>query len=88
MKMMSRSRYHALSWSFGRMRGHLRGTAQRTRRPRKAVAVCAVAEIRASPADDGARRSGKGSFGGLLPRAMRSIITIIRTGVVPRETDI
>jgi|HubBroStandDraft_5_1064220.scaffolds.fasta_scaffold2396371_1 hypothetical protein len=44
MKTMSWSRYHALSWSFTRMRSHLRGSRKRTRRagtsgPRRAKAA-------------------------------------------------
>jgi hypothetical protein len=79
MKTLSRSRYHALSWSFTRMRGDLRTSgAKRTRRARRAVVACA----------SGAARHGNGFQGGFLLRTLRSIIAVIRTGVVPGDTDI
>lgn len=71
MKTMSRSRYHALSWSFMRIRGHARGGAKRMRR-----------------AGNGGPRQAEAFPGGFLLRTFRSIITIFRTGVVPRKTDI
>jgi hypothetical protein len=82
MRTMSRSRYHALSWSFMRIRGHRRGGGvKRTRHAGKAVAAAAAA-----------RREGRGfqsgPTAGLLARALRSVITIFRTGVLPRDTDI
>jgi hypothetical protein len=93
---MSRSRYHALSWSFMRIRGHIRsGGVKRARHAGKAVAAAAPTATdslaaRASSAVPG--REGSGFQGepaeGLLTRALRSVITIFRTGVLPRDTDI
>jgi hypothetical protein len=76
MKTMSRSRYHALSWSFTRIRSRVRGGRKRTRRagngsPRRPMPFQSTAFQR-----------------GFLFRALHSLITIFRTGVVPRETDI
>ncbi len=71
MKTMSRSRYHALSWSFTRIRGHVRGGGKRTRR-----------------AGNVGLRQAKAFQSGFIARALRSLLTIFRTGVVPRKTDI
>ena len=81
MKTMSRSRYHALSWSFTRIRGHRRGGGvKRTRHAGRAVAPAAT------------RREGSafqgGPTAGLLARVLQSVVAIFRTGVLPRDTDI
>ena len=89
MKTMSWSRYHALSWSFMRMRAHLRGSGvKRTRCTGHAVAssvVPGVLVVRARSC--GSRQDGRG-LGRFLARTFRSIITFFRTGVLPRKTDI
>jgi hypothetical protein len=83
MKTMSRSRYHALAWSFMRIRGHRRGGGvKRTRHAGRAVATAAAAAGR----EGGAFRGGQTA--GLLARASQSVITIFRTEVLPRDTDI
>lgn len=96
MRTMSRSRYHALSWSFMRIRGHRRGGGvKRTHRAGKAVVVaaCTATDLLANRAGSAAPgREGRGFQGGpaagLLTRALRSVITIFRTGVLPGDTDI
>jgi hypothetical protein len=69
MKTMSWSRYHCLSWSFTRMRSHLRcGGRTRTRHAVTKAAISASAKVGADPhrshppaADNaGAGRSGPG----------------------------
>jgi len=87
MKTMSWSRYHALSRSLTRTRSHLRGSrSRRTRRIGKAVFASAVSE-----ADGGASRAARQDRGfrdGFPARALRSIVTFFRTGVLPADTDI
>ena len=80
MRTMSRSRYHALAWSFARIRSHRRaGSLKRTRYAGKAAA----------PAEPGCKGNGfRGGAAGFLARSWRSLITIFRTGVLPRDTDI
>jgi hypothetical protein len=94
MKTMSWSRYHALSWSFTRTRGHLRhGRVKRARRASKVAMVAASTDVlagRADKAEPGCRGSGFQGVPaqGFLARALRSVITIFRTGVLPGDTDI
>jgi hypothetical protein len=89
MKTMSRSRYHALSWSFTRMRGHLRGSGvKRTRRAGRAVTASVVSGAAADRAGNGAPRQAKGFGGEFRARMFRSIIAFFRTRVLPRDTDI
>jgi hypothetical protein len=71
MRTMSRSRYHTLSWSFMRIRGHVRSGGKRTGR-----------------AGNSGPQRPKALQVGFLARIFRSIFTNIRTGVVPRKTDI
>ncbi len=86
MKTMSRSRYHALSWSFSRMRGHLRGNgAKRTHRAGHAAAVGSGAA--ADWAGNGAPRQAKGFGGEFRARMLRAITAIFRTRVLPGDTD-
>ena len=93
MRTMSRSRYHALSWSFMRIRGRS-GGVKRARRAGKALAAAAptATDIPAARARSGAPgregRDFQGGPEGLLARALRSVIAIIRTRVLPRDTDI
>jgi hypothetical protein len=77
---MSRSRYHALAWSFARIRGHRRaGGLKRTRRAGQGAAR----------ADLWCKGNGRrGGTAGFLASAWRSLIAIFRTGVLPRDTDI
>jgi hypothetical protein len=89
MKTMSWSRYHALSWSFARIRGHLRGGgAKRTRDAGKSAAVspAAVFEAPAERTRRG-RRFRSRSAARLLARMFRSVITFFRTWVLPVHTD-
>jgi hypothetical protein len=96
MRTMSWSRYHALSWSFMRIRGRLRaGGAKRTRRAAKGAAVGLPAAMDAwadRPGSDDRRfeRRGfrSGRTGGFAARTLRAVTTIFRTGAVPRDTDI
>ena len=81
MKTMSWSRYHALSHSFTRIRRSRGCGLKRTRR-------AAASIVSADHAANGDPPRHTGSEHGLLVRAFRSVITIFRTGVVPRETDI
>jgi hypothetical protein len=99
MKTMSWSRYHALSWSFARIRSSLHGRrAKRARRIAKAAtkaatkaAVIAAATapaasaVRPGAADPG--RQGGGAFG-FLARVSRPLSRIFRTKALPDETDI
>jgi len=83
MKMMSWSRYHALSWLVVRARIHPRHHMKRMRHPARAVVLVAP-EVQSG---------GLGSRPGRAParaltRALRSIVKIFRTRVVPGETDI
>jgi hypothetical protein len=89
MKTMSRSRYHALSWSFTRMRGQLRiSGVKRTRRTGHAVAASVISGTLADRAGSGGSQRDKGFQGGFPVRAFRSLITFFRTGVLPGDTDI
>ena len=89
MKTMSRSRYHALSWSFTRMRGHLRGFGgKRTRRTGRAVAASVVSEAPADRAGNGAPPPAKDFGDGFRARMFGSIIAIFRARVLPGDTDI
>ena len=91
MKTMSWSRYHALSWSFSRIRPHLHGRgAKRARRIAKAAAIAAstapvARAIRPGAADPG--RRGRGEFG-FLATVSRALSRIFRTKALPGETDI
>jgi hypothetical protein len=91
MKTMSWSRYRALSWSFSRIRPHLRGRgAKRARRMAKAAAIAAstaptARAIRPDAADPG--RQGRGEFG-FLATVSRAFSRIFRTKALPVETDI
>jgi len=90
MKTMSWSRYHALSWSFSRIRPHLHGRgAKRARRMAKAAAIAAstasTAPVRPGAADPG--RRGRGEFG-FLATVSRALSRIFRTKALPGETDI
>jgi hypothetical protein len=91
MKTVSWSRYHALSWSFSRMRPRLHGRgAKRARRMAEAAAIAAatasaVRAIRAGAADPG--RQGRGEFG-FLATVSRALSRIFRTEALPGETDI
>lgn len=89
MKTMSRSRYHALSWSFTRMRGQLRMSGiKRTRRAGHAVTASVISGAPADRAGNGAPRQAKGFGGEFRARMFRSIIAFFRTRVLPRDTDI
>jgi hypothetical protein len=91
MKTMSWSRYHALSWSFSRIRIPLHGRgAQRARRMAKAAAIAAstapaAAAVRPGAADPG--REGRGDFG-FPARVSQALSRIFRTKALPGETDI
>jgi hypothetical protein len=92
MKMMSWSRYHALSWLVVRVRVRPchRGV-KGMRHPAKAVvrAVVMVApETSAEGSGKGGAKRGGRALTGRLARALRSIIEIFRTRVLPGETDI
>jgi hypothetical protein len=82
MKTMSWSRYHALSWSFTRIRGKLRG-AKRAHRTGYAASGTG---IDAAAGEGGSFRHRPAQ--GWSARAFRALITIIRTGVLPVDTDI
>jgi hypothetical protein len=89
MKTMSRSRYHALSWSFSRMRGHLRsGGAKRTGRAGHAVAASVISGAAADRTGNGAPPQAQGFGGEFRARMFRSITAIFRTRVLPGDTDI
>jgi hypothetical protein len=92
---MSWSRYHTLSWTFTRARSRFR--ARRARRLVKAViADTPVSRTgcsdrrRAGKSLDGSLDDslGSGEARGFLARTLRAVMTIFRTGVVPRDTDI
>jgi hypothetical protein len=91
MKTMSWSRYHALSWSFSRIRPHLHGRgAKRARRMAKAAAVAAATAPAAPAVRPGATdpgRRGRGDFG-FLAGVSRALSRIFRTKALPGETDI
>ena len=88
MKMMSWSRYHALSWLVVRVRihPHHRGV-KRVRHPAKAVVMVASKAPAGGISQGDAKRRGRAP-GRRLARALRSIIKIFRTRVLPGETDI
>lgn len=89
MKTMSRSRYHALSWSFTRMRGHLRGSgAKRIPRTGHTVAASVVSGAATDRAGNGGPGQAKGFGGEFRARMFRSIIAIFRIRVLPGDTDI
>lgn len=89
MKTMSRSRYHALSWSFSRMRGHLRGSGvKRTRHAGHAVAASVASGAAADRTGNGAPLQTEGFGGEFRARMFRSIIAFFRTRVLPGDTDI
>lgn len=90
MKTMSWSRYHALSWSFSRIRPHHGRGAKRARRMAKAAAIAdstapAAPAVRPGAADPG--RQGRGDFG-FLVTVSQALIRIFRTKALPGETDI
>ena len=93
MKTMSWSRYHALSWSFTRIRTHLRhGGVKRRRRAAGAVASTGAEAIvsrpgRGEPEPRRADLAG-GSAGGLLARVSQSLTRIFRTKRLRNGTDI
>ena len=91
MKTMSWSRYHALSWSFSRIRPRLRcRSTKRARRTAKAAAIAAsttpaAPAVRPGAADPG----GQGSADvGFLAGASQALSRIFRTKALPGETDI
>ena len=88
MKMMSWSRYHALSWLVVRVRVHPchRGV-KRMRHRAKAVVMVAPKAPAGRIGQGDAKRRGSAP-GRRLARALRSIIKIFRTRVLPGETDI
>ena len=88
MKMMSWSRYHALSWSVVRLRTHPRHGAKRMRHPAKIVVMVALEAVAYRPGKSEAERRDRGPGGAQLARAIRSIIKIFRTRVLPGATDI
>jgi len=91
MKTMSWSRYHALSWSFARIRSDLHGRgAKRARRTARAAAIAvstapAVSEIRHGTGEP--ERLAGAEFG-FLANVSRPINRIFRTRALPGETDI
>jgi hypothetical protein len=91
MKTMSWSRYHALSWSFSRIRTHLHGRgARRARRAAKAAAIAAATAAAAPAVRPGAAGPGRQGAGGFrfLAGASRALSRIFRTKALPAETDI
>jgi hypothetical protein len=87
MKMMSWSRYHALSWSVVRVRTHPRhGGVKRLRHPAKAVVMVAEARANRPGKSTAALRESPGRRS--RARILRSIIKIFRTRVLPGKTDI
>jgi hypothetical protein len=87
MKTMSWSRYHALSWSFTRIRCHGGGHGvRRTRRAGNTVSATVVSEV--ARGASGAPRLEESVAPGSPVRALRSIIRFFRTGVLPADTDI
>lgn len=88
MKMMSWSRYHALSWLVVRVRIHpQRRGVRRIHHPARAVVMVAPHEPAKGVGKNGPGRPGRAPTR-RLATAVRSIIKIFRTGVVPDETDI
>jgi hypothetical protein len=100
MKMMSWSRYHALSWSAPRVRPRLRHGGMKPKRPsfKRHHSVKASAAIASEGAasevmtglSGGNKPShrGRGPGAGFLAWALLSLIKIFRTRVLPGDTDI
>ena len=94
MKMMSWSRYHALSWSAPRVRPRLRHGGMKRRRhslkPSTVVVSGGLASEVTTDLSGGNEplHRGRCPGAGFLVWASRSLIKIFRTRVLPGDTDI
>jgi hypothetical protein len=93
MKTMSWSRYHGLSWSFTRIRTHLRhGGAKRRRRAAAAMVSTRAGAIVVRPGGGEPESSQADLAGGLahrfLARVSQSLTRIFRTKRLRSDTDI